>query len=117
VGPPEVGVLVVAAERGDLEDLAVPANADCPEAVLVDGSRKEVKEPFRAGVRGQVPIGGRSTERGIAQGATDDICRLAGVPQDLEQRVDRVRDRALECRQLRPRKRYVRQASLRSSPR
>ena len=115
--PPEVGVVVVAPEGRDLELIPVAADGDGPEPVLVDGPGEDLEEALGPGVGGQVPVGGRAAKRGVAQGAAHDVGGLVGVPEGLEQRPDGARDRALERRQLRPRKRYVRQASLRSSPR
>jgi hypothetical protein len=106
----EVGVVVVAPKRGDLEELPVAPYADGPEPVLVDRTREQVEESFGAGVRGEVPVGGRSSERQVAKRAADDVGRLARLPEVPQQGVNRVRDRALrkrslERRQLRPRKR------------
>jgi len=41
--PPVVGVVVVAAEGGDLEDLALAADADRAETVLVDGAGEDLE--------------------------------------------------------------------------
>ena len=117
VRPPEVGVVVVAAERRDLVQLAAARHGHRPEPVLVGGLREELQEPFGQRVRGQVPVGRRAAEQHVAQRTADHVAGLARRPERLEELGDRTGDRVLDRRQLRPRKRYVRQASLRSSPR
>ncbi len=54
----EVGVVVVGAERRDLEDLAVAADRHGPELVLVHRVRQERQDALGQGVRGQVPVRG-----------------------------------------------------------
>ena len=100
-----VGVVVVAPKRGDLEQIAGATNGHGPEAVLVDRAWKQLEEPLRSRVRSEVPVGGRSAERDVAKGATHDVGAVADVPERFQQRANRIRDRALEGRQLRPRKR------------
>jgi hypothetical protein len=124
VRPAEVRVVVVGAEGGDLEGLAVASDCDRSELVLVDRARKELDDALRTCVRGEVPVGRPPAEDDVPQRPADDICRLTVRPEPFEQGADGSWDRALDGlrpadrgRQLRPRKRYDRQASLRSSPR
>ena len=125
VRPPEVGVVVVGPEGRDLERPRRRAGrATVPNAVLVDRAREELDDPFGQGVRGEVPVGGRPAEEDVAQRPADDVGGVAARPERLEQVADGRRDRAVDGvrptgrgRQLRPRKRYVRHASLRSSAR
>ena len=60
-------------------------------------------------------------EDDVAQRSPDDVCGVAGPPDRPQQVVDGSRDRCLDrgrrTSQLRPRNRYERHASLRSSPR
>ena len=123
VRSPEVGVVVVGPEGRDLEGLAVAADRDGPEPVLVDGPGEQLDEPLRTGVGGQVPVGRPAFEQDVAQRSTDDVCRVPGLPQRPEQIAHGRRDLVVEggrrrrIGQLRPRNRYERHASLRSSPR
>ncbi len=126
--PAEVGVVVVGAEGRDLDlaDVGVlGSDRDRPELVLVDGAREQLERAF--GQRGgrEVPVVGRPALEAVAQRPTHHVGRVAGGPERAEQAVDGVRDRLLEFgrhvarsgRQFRPRNRYVRHASLRSSTR
>ena len=119
--PPEVVVVVIGPEGRDLEDLARLPDRDGPEAVLVDGARKELDQAFGACVRREVPIGREPVEGQVAQRAADDVGRVTGRPERPEQAIDGGRDRVPDDdrtpRQLRPRNRYERHASLCSSAR
>ena len=117
----EVGVVVVGPERRDLEDLAVAADGDRPEPVLVDGAREGLEELFRASARREVPVERLAAQHEVAQRTADEVRRVPGLPERAEQAVDRTRDRLPDVgrrpRQLRPRNRYDRHASLCSSAR
>jgi hypothetical protein len=67
VGSPEVGVLVVAAEGRDLEDVALAPDADRPEPVLIGGSGEDLEEAVGACVGGEVPVGGGTAEGRIPE--------------------------------------------------
>jgi len=119
--PAEIGVVVVGAEGRDLEMLPAAANGDGAELVLVDRVGKEPDDLLGESLRRQIPVGRGPAEEDVAQGSTDDMRGVAGFADRCEKVVDRRRDRGLDLGrrtgQLRPRKRYERQASLRSSPR
>ncbi len=135
VRPAEVGVVVVRPEGRDLEFLVVAADRHRSEPVLVNRIRKQLDDALRKGIRCEIPILGNAPEDDVPKRATDDIRSVPGVPERREDVVDGGRDRVGEGRldgarrrvrawarrrgfgQFRPRKRYVRQASLRSSPR
>ncbi len=124
VRPAEVGVVVVGPEGRDVEDRPVAPDADRAERVLVDRAGHELDDPLGQCVRGEIPVIRRSTEDDIAQRPADDVGRLSVRPERLEQGTDSRRDRASDGvrptgrgRQLRPRNRYERHTSLRSSPR
>ena len=124
VRSPEVGVVVVGAEGRDVERRPVAPDADRAERVLVDRPGHELHDPLGQGVRGEIPVVRRPTEHDVAQRPADDVGRLSVRPERLEQGADGRRDRAVDGvrptgrgRQLRPRNRYERHASLRSSPR
>ena len=55
VRPPEVGVVVLGAERRDLEHLAVAADRHRPERVLVDGAREQRRAAARDARRSRGP--------------------------------------------------------------
>ena len=118
---PEVRVVVIAPERGDLEHLATMANGDGPEPVLIERPGKELDDPFGLGVGREIPVGRATTEHDVAQGPTDDERRVTRGPEGLEQLARGGRDRPSDgggrVRQLRPRNRYERHASLCSSAR
>ena len=117
----EVGVVVVGPEGRDLEVLAVAPDGDRPELVLVDGVREERDDLLGQCFRGEVPVGRDAPEDDIAQRTADHVCRVTGPPDRPQQVVDGSRDRCLDrgrrTSQLRPRNRYERHASFRSSPR
>jgi hypothetical protein len=119
--PSEIGVVMVAAEGRDLEHLAAMAHRDRPEPVLVDRPREQLDDPLGQRVRREVPVGRAPAEHHVAQGTSDDVGGVARGPEGLEQLAGGGRDRPLDggrgLRQLRPRKRYERQASLCSSER
>ena len=128
--PTEVGVVVVGAEGRDLDlgDVrVVRADRDRPELVLVDGAREQLERAFRRRRRGEVPVLRRPAQEAVAERPADHIGSVATGPERAEQAVDDVRDRAFEVgwgrhvarsgRQFRPRNRYVRHASFRSSTR
>ena len=129
VGPAVVRVLVLDPEGRDLEDPAVPAHGHGPEAVLVDGPREQLDDLGRSRVGGKVPIGRRAVEQRVAQRTADDVGRVPVATQPVEDRVHGRGDLGREaCRrrrgvraghrawpQFRPRKRYILQASFRSS--
>ena len=117
VRPPEVGIVVVAPERRDLVQLTGARHRHRAEPVLIRGLGKELEEPLGQRIRRQVPIGRGASQQHVAQRTTDHVAGLARRPERLEELADRRGDRVLDRRQLRPRKRYVRHASLRSSPR
>jgi len=96
MGPPEVGVLVVRTECRHLEDVVVAPHGDRPESVLVDGSRKELDEALRAGVRCEVPVVRLAPKQHVTQRATDDVRRMPVGPERPHQVVDSRRDRALD---------------------
>ena len=103
------------------------SDRDRPELVLVDGAREQLERAFGQRGGGQVPVLRRPAQEAVAERPTDDVRRVATGPERAEQAVDDVRDRAFEVgwgrhvarsgRQFRPRNRYVRHASLRSSTR
>ena len=106
--PPEVGVVVVGAERRHLVQLAAVADHHGPERVLVHGVREELEDLVGARIGGQVPVERRPAEQGIAQRAADDVRGMPGRPQEPHDLVDGTRDRCRERRlvgQLRPRNR------------
>jgi hypothetical protein len=116
----EVGVVVVRPERRDLVLVPRAPDRDRPEAVLVGGVLEQRGRLLGKGGRGKVPIDRRASEERIAQRPTDDVRRVPPAPERSKEVVDRVRDRTdqvVAIAQFRPRKRYVRQASLRSSAR
>ena len=130
MGPAVVGVVVLDPEGRDLEHLALAAHGHGPEAVLVDRAREQLDDLRRPGVGGEVPVGGRAAEQGVAQRPADDVRGVPVAPQPVEDGADRRRDLGREARrrlaaasgpgtepepQFRPRKRYVRQASFRAS--
>ena len=121
MGTPEVGVVVVGPEGRDLEMLAVAPDGDRPELVLVDGVGEELDDLLGQCLRGEVPVGRDAPEDDVAQRTADDVRRVTGPPDRRQQVVDGSRDRCLDrgrrTRQLRPRNRYERHASFRSSPR
>ena len=130
VRPAVVRIVVLGAEGGDLEQLVVAAHGHRAEAVLVGRPGKQLDDPVGARVGGQVPVGGAAIEEGVAQGPADDVRRVAVVAEAIEDRGDGRRNRGREAvrrrggvraghgrPQLRPRKRYVLQASLRVSSR
>jgi hypothetical protein len=118
--PPEVGVVVVGPECRDLVLASRAPDRDRPEAVLVGGVLEQRGRLLGKGGRGKVPIDRRAPEERIAQRPTDNVRRVARAPERSKEVLDLVRDRAdqgVGIAQFRPRKRYVRQASLRSSAR
>ena len=96
VRSPEVGVVVVGPERRDLEDLAVAADGDRPEPVLVDGAREELDEPLGRASEARSQSSGRRPRSDVAQRAADDVGGVAGRPERLEQVADGGRDRVLD---------------------
>jgi hypothetical protein len=120
MGPPEIGVVVVGPEGRDLKLVTGTPDGDRPELVLVDGVLEQRSGLLGQRRAGQVPVAARPSEKGVSQGPADDIRRMSRAPERSKEVVDRVRDRAAQVvgmAQFRPRKRYVRQASLRSSAR
>src|SRR6185436_6579439 len=119
--PSKIGVVVIASERRDLEDLAAVAHGDRPEPVLVERPREQLDDPLGQRVRREVPVGWAPAEQHVTQGSPDDVGGVARGPQRLEQLAGGGRDRLVDggrgLRQLRPRKRYERHASLCSSER
>ena len=113
----EVAVLVVAPERRDRIEVGAGANGHRPERVLVDRPGEQLEEPVRPGVRGEIPVVRRPTEERVPNRPADDVGRATGRPEGPQQLVDRSGDRARDAGQLRPRNRYVRHASFRSSER
>ena len=111
VGPPEIGVVVVAPERGDLVLDAVALDGHRAERVLVDRAREQGLEHLRPGVGRQVPVVRRPAQEDVAERAADHVGRPPVAPEDLENRLDRAGnpggDRAvgLVRDQLRPRNR------------
>ena len=111
MGPPEVGVVVVAPEGRDLVLGAVALDGDRPERVLVDRTREERLDLLRPGVRGEVPVMRRPAEQEVAQRAAHDVGRspvsFEGPEDRLDRRGDPGRERAvgLVRDQLRPRNR------------
>ena len=96
---------------------SLAADRDGPEAVLVDRAGKG-----RLDLSGRASVArsqscGRSPEQRVAQRATDDVGREALGVERLDELADRRRNVEPLGGQLRPRNRYVRQASLRWSAR
>ena len=133
VRPPEIGVVVVAPERRDL--VVDPASADRhgAEPVLVCRILEQARRPFRQGRGREVPVARRQPGEDVADGSAHDVRGVARSPQRREQvvhvaresgpdpvlvgHVHIVADRRRTGNQFRPRKRYVRQASLCASAR
>ena len=123
VRSPEVGVVMVGPEGRDLEWRAVAADRHGPELVLIDGAREQLDELLGTGVRREVPVVWTPIEDDITQRPPDDIRGMPRHPERPKQVVDGAGDGSLDrgrrrrIGQLRPRKRYVRHASLCSSRR
>jgi hypothetical protein len=120
MGSPEVGIVMVRPEGRDLVLVTAAPDRDGSEPVLICSVLEERGGLLRKGRGREVPVDRRATEQRIPQRATDDIGGVTVVPQDPQELPDRARDRAGQVAavaQFRPRKRYVRQASLRSSAR
>ena len=128
MGPPVVGVVVVGTEGRDLDvaDCSVTApDRDGPELVLVDGPREQARRDLGESRGGQVPVRRRAPLEQIAQGPADHVRGVTFGPECPEEVVDGGGDRrgwihrgsSRVERQFRPRKRYDRHASLRSSAR
>ena len=83
---PEVRVVVVAPERRDLVLLALPADGDGPEPVLVDGVGEDRLRLLGQCVRGQVPVVSRPAEQGVAERAADDVGGVTGRPEGPQER-------------------------------
>ena len=82
---PEVGVVVVLAERRDLDVAMVGrANGDGPEPVLVDRAGEERLDPVRPGVGGEIPVVRLAAEHDVADRAAHDIRGVAVRPQGPE---------------------------------
>jgi hypothetical protein len=92
VGSAEVGVLVLGAEGGDLEHLAIAPDGHGAEPVLVRGTREQRDQPVRAGVRGQVPVGRLAAQERVPERPPDDERGVAGVDEAIDERVDGRRD-------------------------
>ena len=116
----EVGVVVVGPERRDLEHVAVVADGDRPERVLVDGAGKELDRACSGSASSrQVPVGRSPAQQGVAQRSTHDVRRMPGrraahrgLPAGRARPGSRPRrrpavDRVGLGRQFRPRKRYA----------
>ena len=125
VRPPEVGVVVVGPERRDVEDLAVAPDRRPSRT----GSRRR-RPGSSSTIRSGRASDARSQSSGVRPRTTSrnepptTYAATTGRPERLEQGADGCRDRAVDGvrpagrgRQLRPRNRYERHASLRSSPR
>ena len=118
----EVGVVVVGSEGRDL-DVGHVAVCRCdghgPELVLVAHGREERLGLLRERGRGEIPVRGEPAQHDVANGPADDVRGMAVGPERLEEvahaRGDGGRD--VWRGQFRPRNRYVRQRSLRSSTR
>ena len=119
--PPVVRVLVVGPERRHLIPIRAGRDEDRSEAVFIDRPvelRLDLRWP---GVGGHVPVERLPPEHDVAQRPADDVGRVARGPQPSEELEDGVGRADLHGRpdggQFRPRNRYVRQVSLRSSAR
>ena len=122
----EVGVVVVLPEGRDLDVTVVGGpDRDRAEAVLVHRAGEEGLDPVRARVRREIPIQRLPAKEHIADGPAHDICGMAVRPQRPEHVQHGPRDgigdpwlgHGRGRGQFRPRNRYERQASLRSSAR
>jgi hypothetical protein len=118
--PPEVGVVVVRAERGDLVQLPGVTDDHRAERVLVDRVGEDRDDLLGPSIGRQVPVERVAAQEDVAQRATHDVGGVAGPPERRHQLADRWGnggpDRGLVA-QFRPRNRYVRHASFRSSAR
>jgi len=109
----------------DLEHVAAVADGHRPEGVLVDGARKQRHDLIGERARGEVPIRGGPVEEDIAKRSSDGIRGVPGAGQCGQDAANGMRDSSRDplrsfdalARQFRPRKRYVRHASFRSSVR
>ena len=128
VGPAVVGVLVVDPEGRDLEDAAVPAHGHGPEAVLVDGAREQLDDLGPVARRWQGPSRpacGRAARRAASRPRRRPRARGDAAGRGPPRTVagtsavggppPRRPGRAPRLAQFRPRKRYILQASFRSS--
>ena len=129
VGPPEVGVVVVAPERRDLVLGVVPPDGDRPERVLVRGVGEDGERLARAARRSRGPSPSPAWPSAVSRSdppttyAAWPACHSAAISSvDVvgnglgdRRRVDRAASGGVA--QFRPRNRYVRHASLRWSAR
>ena len=103
VRPPEVGVVVVGAERRDLVQVVAMPDRHGPEPVLVDRAGHELEDALGQRVGREVPVDGGPPQHGVAQRSADDVGRVATRPEGREQAVDLGRDRRLQGRrEVRP---------------
>ena len=122
----EIRVVVIDAERRDLDDRVVLGpDRDRAEAVLVDGAREDRLDLPGPGRRGEIPVERGPADDHVADGATDDVRGVAAGPERSKDRQDGGRDSVGDQAlghgrgrdQFRPMNRYDRHASLRSSAR
>ena len=119
--PAKVGVVVIGAEGRDLEERIVLARGHGSEPVLVHGAREQLEDSVRARIGGEVPVGGLTPEQHVTERPADHVPGMSAGPQALECRHDGFRRVDVHggrpADQFRPRNRYRRQASFRSSAR
>ena len=90
--PAEIRVVVVAPEGRDLEGFVVAPDRHGPESILIDGPGEELGDPLRAGVCGQVPVVGLTSDEQVPERPADQVGGLSAGPEDLDDLEDRSRD-------------------------
>ena len=133
----EVGVVDVRPEGRHLVGATVAADRHRSEAVLVERIGEDCLDLVRPRVRGQVPVRGRALQEIVPKRTAHDVRAVTGRPEGVHQLPDRLGNREPRFegvpqplaaragrrfphgrpRQFRPRNRYDRQASFRSSAR
>ena len=90
VGPPEVGVVVLAPERRDLVLGLAPPHRHRPERVLVRGVGEDGERLVGQRVGREIPVLRRLAQRRVAERPADDVHGVSGTPQRGHQLANRV---------------------------